>query len=82
MIDSTLYYYHLKRLPKCPDHLPNSDSGAMVKLVYAKDLGEYPTKKLLCPDFTLRSLDEYKQCNLDYTLPTSVRLLAFKLVIL
>lgn len=76
MVDSALYYNHLRRKPKCPSNLV-SDDNVKVKLVYAKDLGKYPSKKLVCKDFTLKSLDEYKTCNFDYTLPTAVSLTFF-----
>lgn len=77
MVDSALYYNHLRRKPKCPKDLNTVDDNAKVKLVNAKDLSKYQDKKLVCKDFTLKSLDEYKTCNFDYTLPTAVSFILF-----
>lgn len=57
----------------CTNTLSSSDD-AQIRIVNAKLLDGYKNtnKRLLCQDWTKKSLTEFKSCNFDYSLPNGV----------
>ncbi|CAG9801353.1 unnamed protein product [Chironomus riparius] len=55
----------------CPQTIKSVPNGEL-QVINSRDLSKHSDKILICQDMTTRSLNEFKRCNFDFTLPTAV----------
>lgn len=74
-VTAAVYLNSKRGVTGCPSAL-SSTEDAGIKIINAKLLDEYKNsnKRLLCQDWSKKTLTEYKTCNFDYSLPNGVSL--------
>lgn len=55
----------------CPQTIKSVPNGEL-QVINSRDLSKHSDKILICQDMTTRSLNEFKRCNFDFTLPSAV----------
>ncbi|XP_055681544.1 transferrin [Lutzomyia longipalpis] len=70
-VNAALFFNEKRGIKSCPGDISSTDNG-LVKIVKAKDLKDDGDQELICQDLSRKSLQDYKDCNFEATLPTAV----------